>query len=98
MQADVKVGIFLSGGLDSSIIAALMARNSKNFDVFTHSYNKNLDESHYAEKLCGHLGLKNFNLINIEKKHIQNLERIVESMEFPIGNSDIIALDLRTLK
>ena len=40
MAADVKVGVFLSGGLDSSILTSLMSKNTKNFEIFTHSYNK----------------------------------------------------------
>ena len=94
MSADVKVGVFLSGGLDSSIITSLMSKKSKNFEIFTHSYNRKFDESSYAEKLCNNLGLVNLNIIEIKKEDIWNLENIVGAMEFPIGNSDIIGLDL----
>ena len=94
MVADVKVGVFLSGGLDSSIITALMSKRSKEFEIFTHSYNHEKDESLFAKRLCEKLQLKNFNLVEIKEKNIHNLERIVESMESPIGNSDIIGLDL----
>ena len=38
MAADVKVGVFLSGGIDSSIITSLMSKNSKEFVVFNHSF------------------------------------------------------------
>ena len=93
MTADVKVGVFLSGGIDSSIITSLMSKNSKEFEVFTHSFDLKKDESSHAIKLCEYLGLKNHNIINIEKKDIYNLENIIASMEFPIGNSDIIGLD-----
>lgn len=94
MSADVKVGVFLSGGLDSSILASLMSKNTKDFEIFTHSYDEKNDESVYAKKLCKELNLGNFNLIEINEKHIHNLENIVESMESPIANSDIIGLDL----
>jgi asparagine synthase (glutamine-hydrolysing) len=94
MTADVKVGVFLSGGLDSSILTSLMSKKKKNFEIFTHSYDEKNDESIYAKKLCKELNLKNFNLIKINEKHIHNLENIVETMESPIGNSDIIGLDL----
>ena len=64
MKADVKVGVFLSGGLDSSIITALMSKKSKDFEIFTHSYNHEKDESLFAKRLCEKLQLKNFNLVD----------------------------------
>ena len=93
MTADVKVGVFLSGGIDSSIITSLMSKNSKEFEIFTHSFDTKNDESVHAIKLCKHLGLKNHNIVQIKKEDIYNLENIISSMEFPIGNSDIIGLD-----
>jgi asparagine synthase (glutamine-hydrolysing) len=94
MAADVKLGIFLSGGLDSSIITSLMSKKNKKFEIFTHSFNKDLDESSFAINLCKELDLKNINIIDIKKNDIFNLNKIIYSMESPIANSDIIGLDL----
>ena len=55
MAADVKVGVFLSGGL--YLIDPLMSKSTKNFEIFTHSYNEN-DESIYAKKLLENLILE----------------------------------------
>lgn len=57
MFADVPVGVFLSGGVDSSLIAA-MASNSMDSDVKTFSVkfnSKGFDESIYAQKVADHL-------------------------------------------
>lgn len=54
--ADVKVGVFLSGGVDSSIIAAFASRYGVK-DAFTISTDSVLDEAKYAKLVA-----KKFNL------------------------------------
>ncbi|MFN7014485.1 MAG: asparagine synthase (glutamine-hydrolyzing), partial [Bacteroidia bacterium] len=48
--ADVPLGCFLSGGIDSSIITALAAKHSPNINTFSIGYKdeKYFDETHYA--------------------------------------------------
>ncbi len=58
MVADVPVGVFLSGGFDSSCVTALLQKNStekiKTFTIGT--TDKNLDEAPYAKQIAHHLG------------------------------------------
>jgi len=58
MQADVPVGLFLSGGIDSSLIAALMVREASGpVHSFTIGFaQKGIDESAHAAALARHLG------------------------------------------
>ncbi len=57
MIADVPLGVFLSGGVDSSLIAALAAKNSEQkVKTFSVKFNeKGFDESAYAQQVADHL-------------------------------------------
>ena len=58
MVADVPVGVLLSGGLDSSLIAALMQRqSSKPIRTFTIGFHEDrFDEAKYAQRIADHIG------------------------------------------
>ncbi|MDA9320125.1 asparagine synthase (glutamine-hydrolyzing) [bacterium] len=58
MIADVPIGVFLSGGVDSSIIAALAQKNSsKKVSTFSIKFDKKgFDESPYASQIAEILG------------------------------------------
>jgi len=58
MISDVPIGIFLSGGIDSTLITSLALSNSnKKVKTFTIKFdNDNFDESPYAESIAKHLG------------------------------------------
>ena len=58
MVADVPVGVFLSGGYDSSCVTALLQKESSpKIKTFTiGSTDKNLDEAPFAKQIAQHLG------------------------------------------
>lgn len=57
MLADVPVGIFLSGGYDSTLITAILQQNSaQKIRTFTIGFPDGVDESPYAEKVSKILG------------------------------------------
>ncbi|MEO8378945.1 MAG: asparagine synthase (glutamine-hydrolyzing) [Acidobacteriota bacterium] len=58
MVADVPVGVFLSGGIDSSLIAGLMQANSRTpVRTFTVGFRDDTyDEAPYAARVAAHLG------------------------------------------
>src|SRR5882762_7558411 len=58
MLADVPVGAFLSGGIDSSLIAALMqAQTTSTVKTFTIGFSEvSHNEADYAKQIAGHIG------------------------------------------
>ncbi|MFL9839876.1 asparagine synthase (glutamine-hydrolyzing) [Sphingomonas sp. ST-64] len=63
-QADVPLGVFLSGGVDSSLIAALMQRQAtRRVQSFTiGSEHSSYDESAHARAVAEHLGTDHYEM------------------------------------
>ncbi|MBA3966611.1 MAG: asparagine synthase (glutamine-hydrolyzing), partial [Nitrospirales bacterium] len=57
LVSDVPVGLFLSGGVDSSLIAALLSKHHVPIDAFTVGTDSPLDETPYATRVARHLGI-----------------------------------------
>ena len=87
--ADVKVGSFLSGGVDSSYMAAL-AHVDKTFTVgFA---NKQYDETDYAQEFSKHIGVKNYAYRITPEEYWANLGKIQYHMDEPLADPAAIAL------
>lgn len=61
MVADVPVGAFLSGGIDSSLLVSMMRKHHDNVQTFTIGFDasKGYDETQDAKAVAKHLGVKN---------------------------------------
>ena len=58
LQADVPVGTFLSGGIDSSLVCAIVSKYNKKLCAYTAKFeNREYDESGYAADIAQHLGV-----------------------------------------
>lgn len=83
MIADVPLGAFLSGGVDSSIVVALMQKMGKtNTRTFSIGFEeKSFDESVYANEVAKHLGTDHKSLYvttDIAKDVIPSLPRMYD--------------------
>lgn len=57
MVSDVPVGVFLSGGFDSTLVTALVQKDrTEKLKTFTIGFSDGVDESHDAKKIAAHLG------------------------------------------
>jgi len=95
LRSDVKVGTCLSGGLDSSSIAAIASKkyfektNEKFIAIHAKSVEKKTDESCFAREVAYHC---NLNLIEIEPQLddiTNNIEEVVYTQEEPFGGPSI---------
>jgi asparagine synthase (glutamine-hydrolysing) len=85
------IGVFLSGGVDSTLVAALLSRiHPGDFKTFTIGFNdSNIDESTHASKIARYLGLKHE--IKIVEPNSQILiNDITNVLDQPFADTSVI--------
>jgi asparagine synthase (glutamine-hydrolysing) len=87
--ADVQVGAFLSGGIDSSAIVALMRKNEPNVESFTIGMGGDIDESQAAKRVADFVGIKN-DTFSLQQDDYRFYEKALWHLEEPIGDSIIV--------
>lgn len=89
MVADVPVGAFLSGGIDSSIVTALLqkkeGRQLKTFTIGFHD--KEYNEAEHAKAVAQHLGTDHHELYCTEKDFERVIPLLPEMYDEPFGDS-----------
>jgi asparagine synthase (glutamine-hydrolysing) len=93
MIADVPLGAFLSGGVDSSIIVALMARNSgKRIKTFNISYPDLpvYDESSYAREVAVMYDTDHHEIRLNSNEILEVIPEALSSLGEPFGDSSIL--------
>jgi asparagine synthase (glutamine-hydrolysing) len=92
-MSDVPLGIFLSGGIDSSAVTAfarqvLPTHDIKTFNIgFTEA---SYDESEYAKKVAAHFGTSHFSEtldLDLAKKLVPD---VLSRMDEPLGDPSVI--------
>ena len=90
--ADVPVGTFLSGGVDSSIVSALAARHHKDLHTFSIGYADDpfFDESRYAEEVAQHINSTHTTFKLTRDELAENYTRLLAATDEPFADSSAL--------
>lgn len=88
MVSDVPVGVFLSGGVDSSIVAAILQKHHGDIHTFTIGFSEEkYNEATYAKEVAEHLGTKHTEKILGAKEAKEILNEFVDIYDEPFADS-----------
>lgn len=90
--SDVPLGIFLSGGIDSSGVAALAARHvSQPLKTFSIGFSDaSFDESDYAEQVAKHIGTEHHKAQFTPDLALNIMEELWKVLDEPIADASIL--------
>ena len=96
MVADVPVGIFLSGGYDSSAVTALLqserTEKLKTFSIGFHE--EKFNEAHHAKKVAEYLGTDHTEYHCTQKDALKIIPKLSEIWDEPFGDASAIPTTL----
>ena len=92
MVSDVPVGVLLSGGIDSSTVAAFMTQaTDKPVESFSVSFaERSFDESRYARMVAAHLGTQHHEIRVTPADLIEALPTITSIVDEPLADPSIV--------
>ena len=96
LVADVPLGAFLSGGIDSSVIATLASRHVEQLHTFSIGYRDEpfFDETRYARQVADKLGTQHtvFSLTN--RDLYEHLHRVLDHFDEPFADSSALPVHI----
>jgi asparagine synthase (glutamine-hydrolysing) len=93
MVADVPLGVFLSGGIDSSTIAALACKQSSDHQIKTFSIGfdeASFDESAYAQEMADYLKTNHTSEIFSLNKLLNISADVLGGLDEPMGDPSLL--------
>ena len=92
MRADVPLGAFLSGGIDSStVVAAMQAQSHQPVRTFTIGFTQpDMDEAEYAKAVAAHLGTEHTELFVTDADALNVVPRLPSVFDEPLADPSAI--------
>ncbi|CAN7508649.1 asparagine synthase (glutamine-hydrolyzing) [Bosea sp. LjRoot90] len=93
LMSDVPLGVFLSGGLDSSVVLAALASEQpgSNFDTFTIGFvEPSFDESAHARAVAEHIGSRHHERRLDMHKARDLIPSVLSALDEPLGDASIL--------
>ncbi len=95
MVSDVPVGVFLSGGIDSSIVTAILQKHYGTINTFTIGFKEaGYNEAEWAKKVASHLGTSHTERYLTAADAEDVLSHFVDIYDEPFGDSSGIPTTL----
>lgn len=92
LMSDVPLGVFLSGGLDSSAVAYYAQKNSsQKIKTFSIGFeNKSYDEASYAQQVSQHLSTDHFMEVLTAQQTLDLIDEILPIVDEPFADASLI--------
>jgi asparagine synthase (glutamine-hydrolysing) len=92
MVSDVPVGVFLSGGYDSSLVTAMVQKeSSQKIKTFTIGFEEEkFNEAIYAKQVADHLGTDHHEYLCSQKEALNLIEELPDIWDEPFADSSAI--------
>ena len=97
--SDVPVGVFLSGGLDSSLLAVLCAEANPQLKTFSIGFSEDsFDESKFARQVARHIGSKHTEINLSSTRALDLLESSESIYDEPLGDPALLAMSILSME
>src|SRR5262249_43439211 len=93
LVSDVPLGAFLSGGIDSSSVVAMMVAESGAENVKTFSIgfsDPSFDESEHARRVATHFGTEHHEEVFPEDAPLDLLPTVMDGLDEPFGDASVL--------
>ena len=99
MIADVPLGTFLSGGIDSSIITAIASQYTKNLNTFSIGYKDepHFDETKYAQLVAKKYKTNHTAFMLTNQDLYANLYQVLDYIDEPFADSSALAVNILSM-
>ena len=97
LMADVPLGAFLSGGIDSSTVVAMLTRLRPAAQVKTFSIGfreSSFDESAYSQEVARHFGTEHHTRQFTAQELLDELPRVTDMLDEPLADPSVLPVSL----